>query len=243
MHNLRQISELILLYAEQNEDYIPLGTCRLKDPSRPGIHPITPFKAPNLPFEWPDYHTRNNQFLWVEGSPSSALGPLFLAKLIKPRDAKILHCPSEEVVPFRWEFNRDKYERALAGDSVSILISFAVRPMKRLWIHDDMKHTVEYPRLMPQLMRMRSDHIALLAEHPQRNPWNHGTEKAPWIHVLYGDASVRVVPIKEFQHLLGPYWTIDFPLFDGYLTKSNHLAINEDDPKADSIWKRIDEYR
>ena len=242
MSNFRQVGAQILIYAERNEDYIPLGTSRLKDPARPGIQPITPDKAPGVPWEWPDYHTRNNQYLWVEGSPSSALGPLFLSKMIRPTEAKILYCPLEQYKPFRWELNGPKYDQALAGEPVSILISYAVRPMHRIWIHDYVTHTAQYPELMPKLMR--NDHIALMAEHPQRDPWNHGTDAAPLIHALYGDGSVRVVPVKAFAHLLGPYWTIDLPWFpDGYVYKSNHLAINEEDPKADTIWKRIDEYK
>src|SRR4051794_35347228 len=69
MNNLRQIGTFYVLYAERNDDYIPLGTSRLRDPNRSGVVAYTPYKPPPdlRPWEWPDYHTMNNQYLWVEG--------------------------------------------------------------------------------------------------------------------------------------------------------------------------------
>src|SRR5690242_16553260 len=80
MNNLRQIGTFYLLYAERNDDYIPLGTSRFKDPEHPGVVHYTPIRPPpiNLPYPWPGYHTINNQYLWVEGSPSAAMGPFLL---------------------------------------------------------------------------------------------------------------------------------------------------------------------
>ena len=113
MNNFRQIGALYLIYAERNEDYIPLGTSRFKDPNHPGVVHYTPIRPPpiNLPYPWPGYHTINNQYLWVEGSPSAAMGPFLLGGLITPDNAKILYCPSEEITWFRWEYNRSDFDK------------------------------------------------------------------------------------------------------------------------------------
>jgi prepilin-type N-terminal cleavage/methylation domain-containing protein len=246
MGNMRQIGAMYLLYAERNDDYIPLGTSRFKDPNHPGVTYYTPMRPPphNTPWPWPGYHTQNNQYLWVEGAPSAAMGPLLLAKLITPDNAKILYCPSEEILFFRWEYNRDRYTQAMEGKDVSIIVGYAVRPIKRLWTHDHEKNTVEYPPLMPKLMR--NDRLCIVAEHPQFQPYNHGSEKEPLLNALYGDGSVRTVFGKQFRPTYELYATIDgatgYP--SGYLTASNNYALRDDtvtsDIPGDTIWSTID---
>src|SRR3954453_852513 len=69
MNNLRQIGAFYTEYADRNDDDVPLGTSRFSDPTHKGPVPINP------PITWPGYYTRLNQSLWVEGAPSSAMGP------------------------------------------------------------------------------------------------------------------------------------------------------------------------
>src|SRR4051794_27195861 len=66
MNNLRQIGAMYLVYAERNNDCIPLGTSRFKDPDHPGVVPYTPYRPPpdGRPYPWPNYHPENNQYLW-----------------------------------------------------------------------------------------------------------------------------------------------------------------------------------
>jgi type II secretory pathway pseudopilin PulG len=227
--NMRQIGEFYLLYAERNDDYIPLGTSRFKDPNHPGVTPYTPIKPlTGLPWPWPGYHTRNNQYLWVEGSPSAAMGPFLLGKLINSDNAKILYCPAEQITFFRWEYNRVFYEPAVRGENVSIRTGYAVRPVKRLWTHDHTNRTVEYPPLMPRLMR--NDRITLVAEHPQFQPYNHGSESDPLFNALFGDGSVRTIGGKLFRPSYHQYELIDkvtgYP--SGYSTASNGFAMHDD---------------
>jgi prepilin-type N-terminal cleavage/methylation domain-containing protein len=234
MNNLRQIGSMYLLYAEKNDDYIPLGTSRFKDQKHEFKEEYTtgPWVGTN------GYLTRNNQFLWVEGAPSSAMGPFLLGRIITPDNARILYCPAELIPCFRLEYNIAGYRRALAGDPVNIRIGYAVRPVHRFWTHDHVTHTVEYPPLMPKLIR--NDRLALVAEHPQRRPVPHGTDGHRSFNVLYGDSSVRTLSMS----LLKPaelYYTIDFPFRDGELPGSNGWALNPEIPERPTIWKLLDE--
>jgi type II secretory pathway pseudopilin PulG len=243
MNNLRQLGTFYLSYAERNDDYIPLGVSRYKDPSRPGVTPYTPYKPPppivTFPWEWPDYHTRNNQFMWVDGAPSAAMGPFLLARMITPDNAHLLYCPLEQITEFRWEINQPSFARAVNGEPVSIIIGYAVRPMRRLWTHDHTTQTVEYPPLMPRLMRNQK--VALLAEHPQRGSAPHGSTKERSFNILYADSSVRSMGWKALEPA-ELYWIIDTPPYpDGYKPNSNSWAIQEDNPDARTIWKLIDE--
>jgi type II secretory pathway pseudopilin PulG len=235
MNNLRQIGAFYTEYADRNDDDVPLGTSRFSDPTHKGPVPINP------PITWPSYYTRLNEYLWVEGAPSSAMGPFFLGRMITPDNAKLLYCPSEQEEEFRWESLKPLFGRALAGEPVSIVTGYAVRPIELLWTHDHVKHTVEYPKLMAKL----NEHInhAIVAEHPQLQPYSHGSPKAEVIHALYGDGGVRAVPYKVFETSFYEYVTIVPFTLPGTTFLSNLKAINESDPKARSIWQDLDRYR
>jgi prepilin-type N-terminal cleavage/methylation domain-containing protein len=217
--NLRQLGQFYYLYADANRDLIPLG-----------ISTLVP-----VPAWW----TAWNQYLWLQGGPSAACGPFLRREMVGPGSAKIFHCPNEAVESCRWEAQQQKYERAARGDKgITILISYAVRPVRALWVHHPDTGTVDYPYPMPKLVKQK--HFALLAEHPQVQPYTHG-EGSHFINVLYADASVRMVPTKKFREPLKEYVRLGAPV-PGMNEASNLWAINEIDKTAATIWKIIDNY-
>jgi type II secretory pathway pseudopilin PulG len=222
LNNLRQLGLFYHMYAQQNHDLIPLGTSRMP------------------PAPWPDYHTANNQYVWVEGAPSAACGPFVLNGMITPQTAKLLHCPLEMIDNFKWELNQPLYEKAVAGEPVTITSSYAVRPLQRLWTHDPATHMVEYPLPMAKLIKQK--HYALMAEHPQVPPYTHHAKIDPFVHALYADGSVRPVDFKAFADPFKLYIqrAAEENQPPGFPMSSNLEAINEDDSMAQTIWQVID---
>lgn len=218
--NLRQLGIFYHLYASANDDLIPLGTSHM---------PPTP---------WPDYHTANNQLFWVEGAPSAAAGPFLLAGYINPQNARILYCPLEALDHAVWDRNLRAFHEAAQGGPVTIPISYAVRPLRRLWTHDPASRTVTYPFPMPKLVKLK--HYALMAEHPQVQPYNHRTGHHATINALYADASVRSLSSKAFKHCYEKYIELAGTSPPGFTEPSNLQAINEQDTTADTIWRIID---
>src|SRR5262245_49958351 len=184
MNNLRQLGLMYHMYAAANADLIPLGTSA-------------------LPGEPAEYRTANNQYFYIDGHPSAAAGPFLLVnKMITPEDAKLLFCPLEQIDSCRLESNQPNFEPATRGEPVTIQISYAVRPLNRVWTHDS-DRTVKYPFPMPKLVKQQ--HYALMAEHPQLQPYNHGPRNNGTIHALYADASVRSLSFKSFKQQYDQY--------------------------------------
>jgi prepilin-type N-terminal cleavage/methylation domain-containing protein len=216
--NMRQLGVFYYLYADANKDRIPLGTSATKP-------------------DMTDYYTAWNQYIWREGAPSSAGGPFVLSGLIKPAAAKIFYCPLEAQDQFAWENFEHAFESALNGEHVTILSSYAVRPTRNVWITDPESHTVEYP-LMPKLVKLHN--LALMSEHPQAGPFNHGTVGNYYVHALYADGSVRPVPFKAFFDAYFKYLLIAPPA--GFTAPSNAMAFDENNSTANAIWQNIDRY-
>jgi type II secretory pathway pseudopilin PulG len=220
LNNLRQIGLMYHLYAAANGDLIPLGTS-------------------SLPNESLEHRAGNNQYFSVNGRPSAAAGPFLLVhKMISSDNAKLLFCPLEQIDACRLELNQPKFDQAARGEPVTIQISYAVRPLNRIWVHNS-DHTVAYPAPMPKLVKQK--HYALMAEHPQQQPYNHGPRKNGTIHALYADASVRTLSFKAFKQQYEQYVAQAGSQPPGQASASNLHAINEENPTAATIWRIIDD--
>jgi prepilin-type N-terminal cleavage/methylation domain-containing protein len=224
-NNLRELGHFFQIYALANAQNIPLGVARYNPPDAPDPNP------------WFGYHTMNNSFIWLNGAPSSAMGPFLSSGMIKPQSARIFFCP---LGTREWDEFKFSFDKALGGDDVSIRISYAVRPVSAIWIHNYQKKTVTFPSPMPRLDKMRN--LAIVAEYPQYGSSPHGSENAPAINALYANGSVRLIPRSAFIKPLRAYLSVPPGLPAGYETESNHHALNEDDPHAESIWHNIDVY-
>ena len=219
LNNLRQLGLMYHLYAAAHADLIPLGTS-------------------SLPGQAPDYHTANNQYFYIDGHPSAAAGPFLLVnKMISSDNASLLFCPLEQIDACRVEANQPKFEPAARGEPVTIQISYAVRPLNRVWTHNS-DRTVNYPFPMPKLVKQM--HYALMAEHPQVQPYNHGPRNNGTIHALYADASVRSLSFKAFKQQYDRYLEQAPPYPPGQIRPSNLQAFNEENPTVETIWKIID---
>lgn len=220
--NLRQFGQFYFIYANANKDRIPLGTA--------GDGP-----------DKESYHTAWNYFVWRDGAPSSAAGPLLMSGLIQPGSAKIYYCPLEAIEALAFENFEHSFERALAGEKLTILTSYAVRPLRNVWVTDATAKTVGYPA-MHKLVKLKN--LALMSEHPQVRPFNHGERAAPYVNTLYADGSVRTVPFKAFEKAYEQYILRAPPLINppGIIQPSNDMAFDENNPQADTIWQNIDRY-
>ena len=226
LSNLRQLGHFYYLYADANHDLIPLGT------------------SGELPL-YPDYYTTWDNFVWRDGAPSSAGGPFLLCKLIMPGSAKIFYCPTEAREAYQWEMFEHSFERAVnggvsGGEKVSILTSYAVRPVQSTWIAEPATQTVHYPYPMPKLVKQK--HYALMAEYPQGRPFNHGENAAPYVHALFADGSVKAVPLKAFSEALTQYFLRAPPAPPGMTKPSNDMAFDTVNEQADTIWQNMDRY-
>jgi len=187
MNNLRQIGAFYLMYADANNDYIPIGTSTLC---------TCPYCA---------WRTDWNDFIWVKDQPSAAGGPLILGGTIHQGNASILYCPLEADEDVNFDLKRPlfpatgKDERPIQ----TIKISYAVRPVRKIWCyhrHCDPLVPLIWPIPMPKLEQFHGK--ALMAEPPERPPFNHGKAGDERIHALWHDGSVKLVPIKPWKELL-----------------------------------------
>lgn len=220
--NMRQFGQFYFIYANANKDRVPLGTA-----------------CDNTDFD--NYHTAWNYFVWRDGAPSSAAGPFLLSGLIKSGSAKIYYCPLEAIDALAFENFERLFDKALAGEKVTILTGYAVRPLRNVWVTDPTAQTVAYPA-MHKLVKLKN--LALMSEHPQARPFNHGEKAAPYVNTLYADGSVRTVPFKAFEAAYEQYQLRAPPPVNppGIIQPSNDMAFDENNPQADTIWQKIDRY-
>src|SRR5262245_44446795 len=86
--NLRQIGTFYIMYAQANDEQVPLG-----------VSVGTPY--PDIDREGgggngdDGYFTNRNHYIWASGRPSVAGGPFVLAGYVKTTSAKIFYCPAE----------------------------------------------------------------------------------------------------------------------------------------------------
>jgi type II secretory pathway pseudopilin PulG len=245
LNNLRQIGTYYVMYADQNEDQIPLGTAESEGLvlDRASIETLP---GPSGP---PGYPTGRNHYLWAYGRPSCAGGPLLASNLVKLGEGKIFYCPVDDHgKAFGYDTPQNPwpiYEHKLAegglpdGRSISTRIDYATRPViGQHWVHNSDYKTVGYPDMI-RLTRVRS--LAMMAELPQIPPANHGTGAGAYIHVLYGDNSVRACQAQKYQKAFDIYRTVATGIFpgDAHPLSSSKACISAD-PADETIWGVLD---
>ena len=217
MNNLRQLGAFYLMYADANNDYIPLGTSTLCD-------------CPDCA-----WRTDWNDFIWVKDEPSAAGGPLILGGTIHRGNAAILYCPLEADEDVNYDLKRDLFPPTGKDErpTRTIKISYAVRPIPKIWCYA--KHCpphlvpLVWPIPMPKLEQFHGK--ALIAEPPERAPFNHGKRGDERIHALWHDGSVKLVPIKPWKELLKDVWYEIVP--EPYPTKNGNGS-------AMPVWEVLD---
>jgi type II secretory pathway pseudopilin PulG len=242
MNNLRQIGNFYYIYANNNGDRIPLGTTAIGKEAI-DVH----VEDTDLVLDQTFYHTAFNHYVYYGNRPSAAAGAIVASGLIYRGNASLLYCPSEghgERFEFdspanRWPAELDGDGNPFDGQTLSPItrISYAVRPVRRLWGHPTGGGAVTYPS-MPKLVKQKS--YALMAELPQLPPANHGSEASPLLHVLYADGSVRVVGPKAYHASYVQYLATAPPYDPGVRPQSNDHCFNEANRHAETIWWVLD---
>jgi len=244
--NLRQVGQYYMLYAQQNDDQVPLGVSvgigipYWDDPDREVGSASDP-----------GYFTNRNHYIWCHGRPSAAGGPLVMSGLVKYGNAKVFYCPAEnhgkdfkfDTPQNPWPERDGKLQEGFGGYDTKI--SYAVRPvLGSVWGHDTLHDYVSYPD-MPQLFRLKSH--AIIAELPQVPPANHGSGASTFINVLYGDGAVRPCMVSKFKEPLERYLSTprDVPPGGYYngnevIYRTSSKACISSDPKDITIWGEID---
>jgi hypothetical protein len=180
LNNLREIGHLVLMYAEQNDDLIPIGTGTFW--KRMGS----------------DIHTAGNwtSYAMVNGQPSSGLGPLVLNGMINRETAKILYCPLDPDPRLTWKLNQDKFpSRGQEMQPVSVRISYWSRPgaiFPHAWGTPDEITARALPT--PLMVRLNDMLNKALFADGLGDPFSHGSEKSPRINVLYNDGAAISMP-------------------------------------------------
>jgi prepilin-type N-terminal cleavage/methylation domain-containing protein len=236
MNNLRQIGTFYYIYANANQDRIPLGTTAVRKGGG-DVHPED--HSVGLP-GGTSYHTAFNHYVYYGGRPTAAGGPIVASGLIRRANASILYCP-DEVHGQKFEFDTwaNRWPDDEAGNPVGspmTRMSYAVRPLNRVWGYDVDRDYAHYPG-MPKLVKLKS--YALLAELPQVPPSNHGTDASPFFHVLYADGSVRAVAPKAYAASYAQYVEKAPPYDPGVRQASNDHCFSED-RHAETIWWVLD---
>ena len=228
LNNLRQIGMAYYMYAQANRDMIPLGV------STGG--PITPqpLKQPGPTTQPADYPVALNHFIYVNGNPASAGGPLVATGLIPGSMGKIFYCPSE-IHGKLFKYNTDVNPWPTFHKGMTTRISYAVRPVKSIWAQD-----LDGPGYsctnMAKLVKQKS--YALMSELPQVPPYNHGTGASQFVHTLYGDGSVRLVYGNSFKAELETYLSTGDR--EPGFTKPSADACFSEDKYTKTIWWVID---
>lgn len=210
-NNLRQLGTFYLLYADANDDAIPLGVVNRPDPNF-----------------WKDYPKRYNyEIFYGTDSPGPAGGTLVSSGLIKGKMLKIFNCPSEV---HGKEFRFDTPENPAPGTGQISRSSYAARPVHTMWNEGGIND-------MPSLVRQ--GHFALMAELPHIPPFNHGSSD-PYIHALYGDGAVRIVYVKSYRDQLDRYYhgNANWKPEDQY---DNGDPVYQEKSAARTIWSIIDQ--
>jgi prepilin-type N-terminal cleavage/methylation domain-containing protein len=246
VNNLRQLGNYYEMYANVNEDRVPLGVPRY------GLRNDLPYasdiKTTPGPKEDHAYLTARNHYLWVAGRPSAAAGPLVATGIITRANARILYCPVDDHgKDFKFDSPTNPWPDK-EGTPIHTRINYAVRPViGAVWNHTDVG--VSYPSL-PILFRQKS--IALIAELPQVPPANHGSGASAFINVLYGDTSVRPCNAAKYAKPLQQYLNVDSSIEPGgwleedddhiihCYTPSSSRACISSDPNDTTIWSILD---
>jgi prepilin-type N-terminal cleavage/methylation domain-containing protein len=213
-NNMRQLGAFMLMYANANNDYFPFVGTSVGCGSA-GV-----------------YRTDWNNFVSVDGFPHSALGVLLANGTIHQGNGSLMYCPLDAREMLNWDLHKPLYpkpgEMELHGTFKS---SYSVRPIRKIWVRTvtcpNTPPGVVYPLPLPKLDQMMNK--AVLAEAPERAPYNHGTTGTPQIQALFYDGAVRLVPTKPWADLPASFQIVDTP------GVSDH-----DELSAMRIWEVLD---
>lgn len=177
LENLHELGRLIHAYADQNNDYIPMGPTYLD--YEPKDQPQNAYRT-----DW-------NDIIWggPDGAALPPVGPLLLNGMITRDNARLCYCP----IDARKRLNVNTYLNYFpaakgAGGSGVIQISYASRPIETPW--QTGRGIVGVWTRLSEMSRK-----AIMAEPPCRPPYNHGSDATPAINVLFDDASARTIAI------------------------------------------------
>ena len=245
-NNMRQLGAFYLLYAQQNEERVPLGV----SVSGPVQLPYPSINRAPGDAEKAGYFTNRNHYLWAWGRPSAAAGPLLICGLLKRGNAKICYCPADlhgEGFEFDTAANiwPERDGKLLEGEPIHTRIDYAVRPvMDTAWGHDSDHLTVTYP-YMPRLFRQKT--FAIMGELPQVPPANHGSGATTFINVLYADGAVRPCHARKYDEPMRRYLSVPVDVEPGGYPKdgivvylSSSKACISNDPQDVTIWSILD---
>jgi prepilin-type N-terminal cleavage/methylation domain-containing protein len=250
--NLRQIGQFYIMYAQANDEQVPLGT------SAGGVPYWDSPDRETGPANGDDgYFTNRNHFLWAEGRPSGAGGPFLMSGYVGSGNGKVFYCPAEshgkefkfDTPQNPWPQRPEKNGKIELGYGDFVTrISYATRPViGSHWWHDPLLNTASYPGDMTQLFRLKNN--AIMAELPQVPPANHGSGASTYINVLYGDGAVRPCMVSKFKEPLERYLSTPKDVPPGGFQSGNNViyrssceAAISNDPKnkKPTIWGELD---
>jgi len=169
--NLRQIGVLYIAYAQQNNEYVPLGHAESVPPNQLPYPDID--REPGNPTGGTDgvaNFTNRNHYIWAYGRPSSAGGLFLTSGMVGKRSARIFYCPADlHGKPFKYDVPENPWPeqdgQLLEGIRPTVTrITYATRPViGQAWGHDTLHHTCSFPELS-QLFRLKNQ--AIMAELP-----------------------------------------------------------------------------
>jgi prepilin-type processing-associated H-X9-DG protein len=184
--NLRQIGAMVLMYADSNNDLVPMGLTAIP---KSGGDPLSPNTEWDTTPAWTCY-------LVVGGAPTCNLGALFGARLLSGENAKMLYCPADVDERLAWKLWQPKYppRGAEMSTDLTLRVSYFGRSVSQIY-----RHTL-LPKGKPQVLWPgpaipRLDDFRNKALYAERN--SHGNYADPRMNVLYQDGSVKYVMMKR----------------------------------------------
>ena len=213
MNNLRQIGALYIMYANQNDDWVPVGGLVRTD--------FPPFDPPPPPRQdW-------NNFLWVEGFPVNSVAILYANGVITPKEMKMLYCPDEIRANLTYDVYRDQINE-YPHPTGTIKTGYSGRPDgESVW---SLINEVPVSSVIHFKPLYDFDGKALMAEDPGRPPFNHRVGSKSAVNAMYADGSVETHPFND--PLPNEHW-MDVPV----PVKLPHTATNFE---GLPIWQQLD---
>jgi hypothetical protein len=188
--NLRQIGQMLIMYAEANNDYITLGISGLaEDGAALNDSDVTYELGTCYPI--------------ILGHTSGGLGPLFANGMLSTENGKMLYCPIDPDERLTYNRFRERFpgRKVQPAPGTTIRISYFCRPVNRYFRHTlaaPPKPAVFWPTLLTRLTDMQGK--ALVSERVGA-PYAHGSDSAPLLNVVYFDGAVQSIPMPSGQSI------------------------------------------